>query len=122
MKQRCQNPRSEKFPSYGAVGIEVCPQWQTFDGFFKDMGHRPRGMTLDRVDGSKGYEPGNCRWATIFQQQNNQKKTVRVQYEGKQFTLSELSLILGISKTTLSYRIKTGWDQSMWGSKANLRK
>lgn len=122
MLQRCQNPNSCKFPTYGGIGIKVCDEWQSFDNFFKDMGLRPEGMTLDRIDSQKGYGPGNCRWATISQQQNNQKRTIRVVYFGKEYTLSELCLALEVSKNTLLYRIKTGWDQSEWGRKTSSRK
>lgn len=122
MLQRCHNPNSYKFPTYGGAGVKVCDAWQSFDHFLKDMGLRPDGMTLDRIDGQKGYEPGNCRWATISQQQNNQKRTIRVKYFDREYTLSELSSTLGLSKNTLLYRIKIGWDQSEWGKRTSSRK
>lgn len=73
MKQRCLNPRSPKYKSYGGRGIDVCPQWMTFEGFLADMGVRPDGLTLDRIDNDAGYSPDNCRWATPSQQIANRR-------------------------------------------------
>ena len=76
MRQRCQDPNRPDYVYYGARGITVCERWQTFDNFLADMGERPEGMTLDRVDNDGPYEPGNCRWATLSQQQKNQRRRV----------------------------------------------
>lgn len=71
MVQRCTNPRAANFAKYGGRGIGVCERWRTFALFYTDMGPRPTGLTLDRVDGTRGYEPGNCRWATAKEQRAN---------------------------------------------------
>lgn len=71
MKNRCLNPKNKDFKHYGGRGITVCDQWMTFSNFFADMGERPGKLTLDRIDGAKGYEPDNCRWATMKQQRQN---------------------------------------------------
>jgi hypothetical protein len=69
MVQRCTNPKNAKFRWYGGRGILVCKRWLgSFENFFKDMGRRPKGKTLDRMDSSRNYEPSNCRWATWEQQ------------------------------------------------------
>ena len=74
MKQRCDNPKQPRYIDYGGRGISVCDKWQTsFENFLEDMGKRPEGMTLDRIDNDKGYYPENCRWAT-YQQQNLNKR------------------------------------------------
>jgi hypothetical protein len=71
MKQRCLNPRATGYKRYGGSGVTVCDQWLTFAGFLADMGERPEGTTLDRIDPARGYEPGNCRWATASEQNRN---------------------------------------------------
>ena len=71
MIQRCTNPNSAKYKTYGARGIGVCERWRSFVNFLADMGERPFNKTLDRVDNYKGYELSNCRWATPSEQQKN---------------------------------------------------
>lgn len=74
MKQRCLNPKATRYPDYGAVGISVCDRWLDFSNFLEDMGERPKGKTLDRINPFGNYEPGNCRWATPLEQQHNQRR------------------------------------------------
>lgn len=72
MKQRCYNEKNTKYPIYGARGINVCDRWlNSFWDFVNDLGERPDGCTLDRVNPDLGYSPENCRWATIYEQNNN---------------------------------------------------
>lgn len=75
MKQRCLDPNHSSYDSYGGAGIEVCKEWLDFINFYRDMGDRPEGHTIDRIDGTKGYYKGNCRWATPSQQQRNRHDT-----------------------------------------------
>lgn len=74
MKQRCLNPNATRYPQYGGVGIKVCEAWLEFKNFYQDMGDRPEGKTLDRINPFGNYEPNNCRWATRKEQQNNQRR------------------------------------------------
>jgi hypothetical protein len=74
MKQRCYNPLSAKFKDYGARGIKVCDRWlHSFANFLADMGLRPVGTTLDRIDSDGDYQPSNCRWATPLEQRHNRR-------------------------------------------------
>ncbi len=73
MKGRCSNPKSHKYPYYGARGIKVCDRWRDFENFYADMGDRPEGLTLGRIDNDGDYEPSNCRWETYYQQTHNRR-------------------------------------------------
>lgn len=73
MMGRCENPAHKDYPRYGAVGIHVCDDWRQFTKFLLDMGERPDGHSIDRIDNFKGYEPSNCRWATPREQTLNQR-------------------------------------------------
>ncbi|MBL9070464.1 MAG: hypothetical protein JNM03_10785 [Sphingopyxis sp.] len=69
---RCHDNKNSSFARYGAVGISVCERWRAnFQNFLADMGERPKGLTLDRIDPTGNYEPGNCRWADAKTQRNN---------------------------------------------------
>lgn len=93
MKQRCNNPNDPTYHRYGAKGIKVCDRWQGqygFNNFLEDLGERPKDKSLDRIDPDKGYEPGNCQWATIREQAWNKKKKnpsghIGVHIRGKKF-------------------------------------
>lgn len=76
MRQRCSNPRNQRYPSYGARGIRVCERWQEFEAFLADMGERPAGMTIDRKDVNGNYEPSNCRWATDAEQRAGRRCSI----------------------------------------------
>jgi len=83
MRQRCLNPSYSKYFLHGGRGIKICERWKnSFPNFLLDMGLRPEGKTLDRIDNDGNYEPKNCRWATPREQANNRKQKSEVGFTG----------------------------------------
>lgn len=73
MRNRCNNPKNADYAYYGGRGITVCERWNSFVLFLKDMGERPKGTSIDRINNSLGYSPDNCRWATAQMQNSNRR-------------------------------------------------
>lgn len=106
MKARCYNPKSQRFYTHGGRGITVCDRWKdSYENFVLDMGIKPEGYTLDRIDNDKGYEPGNCRWATPKEQANNRRTNIFVEFDGQILTVKQWSEALGISFSALMKRL-----------------
>lgn len=109
MNKRCsQNAYGKLKRLYFEKGITVCDRWKSFTNFLQDMGMPPIGSSIERIDGSKNYEPSNCRWATSQEQANNTTRNHFIEHEGKKQTISQWARELGIKPNTLMYRIKRG--------------
>lgn len=109
MKRRCLNPKGSGYKYYGARGISVCERWMSFPNFLADMGLRPKGLSLDRIDNDGNYEPSNCRWATASQQRQNRRSTERyLEYGEVRLSLKDMSKKYGLSKRLLSLRLHRG--------------
>lgn len=108
MKKRCNDPMNE---DYGMAGITYDPRWESFEDFLEDMGERPPGTSIDRIDFDKGYYKDNCRWATEQTQKYNRRHTNWIEFSGTRMPLSWWAERLNMPLPTLSYRINTAkWD------------
>lgn len=111
MIRRCDGRDKDGRKGYFERGISVCPRWlHSFELFFKDMGERPAGTTIDRIDNDGDYEPGNCRWATPSQQQRNKGSNRLITYNGMTKCTAEWEEITGINSTTILARLDMGWN------------
>ena len=110
MIARCYAPSDKSYKRYGARGIVVCERWrESFANFIADMGERPTGCSLDRVDNDGPYSPENCRWATITQQNTNTRQNHRITFGGEALTITEWAKRLNISERTIRSRLRYGW-------------
>lgn len=109
MLERCRQPNRDHAEYYQGKGIKPCERWLKFENFLADMGERPKGKTLDRIDNAKGYEPSNCRWATNAEQARNRSRTVWLEHDGLRMCITDWANRIGLSKNTLKSRIKAGW-------------
>lgn len=108
MLRRCYDEECDHYKYYGKVGIRVCDRWiESFDNFMEDMGERPEGMSIDRIDLRGDYRPENCRWADSITQANNKSNVRRFWYKGEFLTIPELSRKYGLKQGTIRSRIYT---------------
>jgi hypothetical protein len=108
MRQRCNNANNPDYVNYGGRGISVCERWQDFSAFLADMGVRPDGMSIERIDNHGNYVPGNCRWATKVEQSVNKRTNIPITRDGRTQTLKEWCAELGINYWTAHSRIRRG--------------
>lgn len=112
MIRRCHTPSSSGFHKYGAKGVIVCKEWrESFETFLKDMGEPPKGLSIDRIDNSKGYSKDNCRWATAKQQARNKTTTFKITIDGETKSLIDwVERYKMVEYATVNCRLKRGWD------------
>jgi hypothetical protein len=101
MRSRCMNKNVAEYKNYGARGISICDKWSDFSAFLADMGERPEGKTLDRIDVNGNYEPGNCRWSTPKEQMRNKRNNRR--FGG--ITVAEIAEKSGVNYVTMRKRL-----------------
>lgn len=110
IRGRTQNPNNKRFSDYGGRGITVCARWQKFENFFADMGVRPEGKSLDRIENDGNYCPENCRWATRVEQNNNKRNSHKFAYAGKAQNINQWANEMGMPAKALGKRLnKYGW-------------
>lgn len=110
MIQRCENPKSNNYKHYGARGISLINEWKNFDNFYDwaTKNGYENGLSIDRIDVNKNYEPNNCRWVTREVQDNNKRNTLWVDVNGEKMSLKQVSDKYGISYSTLKHRYSVG--------------
>lgn len=118
MMGRCYTQSIPAFRLYGGRGIVVCDRWHLFENFLADMGERPPGKSLDRIDTDGPYSPQNCRWATAAEQNRNKRNNVIIDYAGESLTLVEVAERIGQPYGRIQGRhIRGCTDESLTGPK-----
>ncbi len=113
MLHRCYSKYGPSYARYGGRGIKVCARWRnSFENFLEDMGPRPSSKhSIDRKKNNRGYNPGNCRWATALEQQNNKSSNRHLSFRGRTQTLSLWAREAGLKASTIWRRLeKYGWS------------
>ena len=113
MRRRCSDPQNHAYERYGGRGIRVCDRWQhSFAAFYADMGARPSKGTIGRIDNDGNYEPSNCRWETMKEQNNNRCDTIRLVIDGTERSLVQWVEHFGIVTVLAARRrLKRGWSE-----------
>lgn len=111
MRGRCLDEKNPSFPRYGGRGIAICDRWiDSFETFLADMGGRPPGTSLDRINNDGHYEPRNCRWATQKEQSRNTSVNHLVTWRGETKCLQDWADATGIGVDAIFHRLKVGWS------------
>lgn len=109
MKERCYNENNSRYSDWGGRGIKICDKWvDSFENFLSYMGQRPTRLhSIERIDVNGDYEPSNCKWATVEEQNNNKRNKLKFYFNGKSLTIKELASINGLNPRILYQRLKT---------------
>jgi hypothetical protein len=110
MLRRCYNSNDGVFKYYGERGISVCKRWHNFENFLKDMGVKPKGLSLERKDVNGNYCPENCCWATTTEQTRNRRNTKWITIKGQTKCAAEWCEIYNCTQNLFSSRLSRGWD------------
>lgn len=108
MMRRCYNSEFIGYKNYGGRGIRVCERWHVFENFYEDMGDRPNGLSIDRIDNNGDYEPGNCRWATTQEQGNNKRTCNYITFNGRTLTTTQWERLLGVYPHAIMKSLQKG--------------
>lgn len=108
MMGRCTKPTHHAYGRYGGAGVTVCERWHTFENFLEDMGLRPAGLSLDRINNAAGYYLTNCRWATAREQASNRRNNVFIEHEGERLTISQWARRAGLPVECFGLRLRKG--------------
>lgn len=110
MRSRCNDPHANGYQNYGGRGIRVCERWDRFENFLLDMGERPHGCSIDRIDTNGNYEPSNCRWATREEQHANTRRSRFIAVGDERLTIKQWSVKTGLSYQCIRRRLVRGWS------------
>lgn len=125
MRERCSNPKAHNYPLYGARGIRICERWSVYENFIADMGPRPKGCSIERIDNDGNYEPSNCKWATKLEQNRNRRTGYTAEQDqtikdgiSRGLSFPEIAKLMSKSTSAVStraYRIglSSGWKSAM---------
>jgi hypothetical protein len=113
MVSRCTCKTDTAFPNYGGRGVAVCDRWRVFTTFLEDMGQRPEGMTLDRIDPAGNYEPSNCRWASRTVQGNNKRNTHLIEVNGLALSVADWARHLSKTYKQLAWRVEKQGERGL---------
>jgi hypothetical protein len=109
MKDRCKNPKNKSYKYYGGRGIEVCERWEKFENFLEDMGKKPEGYSIERVDVNGNYDKLNCKWVPKSEQSQNKRNNRYLTYLGKTQNLADWVIETGLTRSCIEQRLKRGW-------------
>ena len=111
MKNRCLSLSHDAFKDYGGRGVKICSRWKSsFNAFLEDMGERPNGHTLDRVNNNGNYEAKNCKWSTREEQANNTRSNVVITEHNVSLTIAQWAKVLEVPRGRIYGRLNLGWS------------